>query len=58
MVWDDFYGKQANPYDVDDFKLILYALEAQVSDLARTEHLDQLLDLIDRTKEALATEYL
>lgn len=55
MVWDDFYGKQANPYSVDDFRIILYALEAQIS-VCSHEHLDQLLDLIDRTREALAVE--
>jgi len=28
MVWDDYYGKQNNPYDDDDFRLILKALES------------------------------
>lgn len=55
MVWDDFYGKQANPYDADDFRAILFALGAQINTCS-PEHLDHLLDLIDRTREALDTE--
>jgi hypothetical protein len=54
-MWDDFYGIQNNPYDSDDFRIILHALEAQVG-ACPEEHLQQLFDLIDRTKEALATE--
>ena len=55
MVWDDFYGTQNNPYDAEDFEMILYALEAQVSS-CHPERLDQLLALIERTREALETE--
>lgn len=50
MVWDDYYGKQANPYTADDFRRILAALEATTDGSADDQ------DLIQRTREALATE--
>lgn len=45
-MWDDFYGKQPNPYTADDFRAILAAL----IEVGANE------DLIERTREALATE--
>lgn len=50
MVWDDYYGKQANPYTVDDFRRILVALEAS-GDVS-----DEMVDLMARTREALRVE--
>jgi hypothetical protein len=54
-MWDDFYGKQNNPYDADDFKLILFALKALVENCP-DGGLEELSSLIRLTKEALKTE--
>ena len=60
MVWDDYYGKQNNPYDADDFRLLLLALKTyrwvlQDSDTP-PEHREKLSSLIKLTQEALETE--
>ncbi len=54
-MWDTFYGKKNNPYDADDFRIILYALRDQVTRCPE-ESLNELLLLIERTREALETE--
>ena len=51
MPWDDYYGAQANPYDADDFKIILDALKA-LPDQDNAE----LQVLIATTQKALITE--
>jgi hypothetical protein len=46
MVWDPYYGKQGNPYSVEDFEIILEALKSAGADAG----------IIARTQEALETE--
>jgi len=54
MVWDDFYGAQANPYDVEDFELILEGLELLRGRGTTTGA--ELECLIERTEKALLKE--
>jgi hypothetical protein len=55
MVWDDYYGKQNNPYDADDFRLILLALKNLVFNFPK-ERLDELYSLIRLTQKSLEIE--
>jgi len=50
-MWDDHYGKQANPYGVDEFKLILRTLKA-----APNADAPEMRALIKSTHHALAVE--
>ena len=49
-MWDDYYGAQPNPYEVEDFERILAALKA-TDDGSRAAK-----DLIERTERALKIE--
>tara|TARA_B100001109_G_C18569199_1_gene337906 strand:- start:218 stop:397 length:180 start_codon:yes stop_codon:yes gene_type:complete len=57
MVWDDYYGKQGNPYDAEDFALILDALQWYLDYASLDMETEaQVEALMERTQEALDTE--